>query len=141
MGRGAPNAQRIISSHVRNPKIEAERKLIMKELVVGQKARMRSGSLFVEVTVTEITEKWIEVQPVSLGENERPWMMRFDKNGKIPPPLGTEEWRGFGQYDWYPAFGGWWQEHFGLPVTEFGPWELVESPKPPQSNPTLSLRV
>src|SRR5579863_10305188 len=95
------------------------------KLVVGQTTRMHSGSHSVEVTVTEITEKWIEVQPVSLGENERPWMMRFNKNGKQPIPLGTEEWRGFGYYEWYPAFGGWWQEHPGLTVTEFGPYGLA----------------
>jgi hypothetical protein len=113
-----------------------------KTLVVGQNTRMRSGSHSIEVTVTEIAEKWIEVQPVSLDENERPWMMRFDKNGKQRfDGTWLNDSRGFGHYEWYPAFGGWWQEDPRLIVTEFGPWELVESPKPPQSNPTLPLRV
>jgi hypothetical protein len=96
------------------------------KLKVGQKVRLHSGDLFKEVTVTEITEKHIEVQPVFLDPNQRPWMMRFDKNGKQPTPFdGTGKWIGFGYYEWYDAFGGWFQDDPRLLVTEFGPWELV----------------
>jgi len=89
----------------------------------GQKARMRCGNLFIEGTVTEIIEKHIEVTPVFLDQNERPWMIRFDKNGKLPPrDSGTGEWIGFGYHQWYEAFGGWWQEY-----PDFDPWELTDS--------------
>jgi len=99
------------------------------KLVVGQKLRMQAGSLSVGVTVTEITEKYIQVEPVHLDQNEREWMMLFNKQGKLPPPFVgmTADWAGFGMFEWYPAFGGWLQEDPRSSNTEFGLWELTDS--------------
>jgi len=105
-----------------------------KNLVVGQKILMKSGDQFKEATVTEITEKCIEAKPLLFGENERPWMIRFQTNGKqftLDPRLRhqincTEYLGNLGVYEWIPAFGGWWREDPRPLCTEFGPWELVE---------------
>jgi hypothetical protein len=106
-----------------------------KELVVGQKVLMQSGSVFKEATVTDITEKCIEVKPVLFGEKERPWMIRFQTNGKQftfdPQQQGhincSEHLGDLGVYEWYPAFGGWWRED-PRPLCGDGgsPWELVD---------------
>jgi len=100
-----------------------------KNLVVGQKVRMQSGDQFREATVTEITEKCIEAKPLLFGENERPWLIRFQKDGKqfSPFKMTKDEAIGdLGVYEWFPAFGGWWREDPRPLCTEFGPWELVE---------------
>jgi ProQ C-terminal domain len=61
-------------------------------LVVGQKVSMQSGDQFKEATVTEITEKYVEVAP-ECG-NRRRYFMRFDRSGKQRdyPPFGTYEY-------------------------------------------------
>ena len=104
-----------------------------KTLVVGKKVWMQSGSLLKEATVTDITEEYIEVKPVSFEQNEWPWMIRFQKDGKQfnvwdlmhrvgscwehPGNLGVYEWsnRGWEIHDPRPAAG-----ERGIP------WELVD---------------
>jgi len=53
-----------------------------KKLMVGQKVWMRSGDLRKEAVVTEITERYIQAEQSLFNQGERPWMIRFDKNGK-----------------------------------------------------------
>jgi hypothetical protein len=110
-----------------------------KTLVVGQKVLMQSGPLFKEATVTEITEEYVEAKPVSFEQNERPWLIRFQTNGKqfdlqsIPGPragrvINCNEYLGdLGVYEWFPAFGGWMRED-PRPLCGDGhsPWELVD---------------
>ena len=112
-----------------------------KTLAVGQKIWMQSGDQFKEATVTEITEKCIEAKPLFFGENERPWMIRFQTNGKQFTWDDDDKWTvdsgghkcadsrtmgDLGVYEWFDAFGGWWREDPRPLCTEFGPWELVE---------------
>jgi hypothetical protein len=84
-------------------------------MVLGQKVWLRSGELFKEATVTEITDYRVEVEPV-LAENEKRYAIRFRINGKP----GTI----------FESFNnkqcGWWEEEDrDPPCTEYGPWELV----------------
>ena len=101
-----------------------------KTLVVGKKVWMQSGSLLKEATVTDITEEYIEVKPISFEQNENPWMIRFQKDGKqfILKHLGFIDWKDLGNlgvYDWTPRG---WEQHDPRPAAgERGiPWELVE---------------
>jgi hypothetical protein len=100
------------------------------KLVVGQRVLMRSGRLSKEATVTDITEKCIEVKPLIFGEKERPWMIRFQKDGKQFVKTTKDEVIGdFGVYEWYEAegFTGWWREDpFLLCGDGRNPWELEE---------------
>jgi hypothetical protein len=102
------------------------------KLVVGQKVWMRSGDLRREVVVTDITEGtettkgYIDVEPVFAPLSERPWMARFDREGIMRSPFLSWDWGGFGFYEWYPAFGGWWQED-ARSATDFGLWELASN--------------
>jgi len=50
------------------------------ETEIGQDVRMQSGDQFKEATVTEITEKYIAVEPVLVGD-ERKYSIRFHYNG------------------------------------------------------------
>jgi hypothetical protein len=52
------------------------------KLVVGQKIWMQSWDVFKEATVIEITEEYIAAKPVCFEQNERPWMIHFQKDGK-----------------------------------------------------------
>jgi hypothetical protein len=107
-----------------------------KKLVVGQEVRMQSGSLLREVTVTDITEEYIEVKPVSLDQDEMPWMIRFQKDGKQfsvkelvkRTGSGHIDWKDLGNlgvYDW--RCGGWDRLDPRPMAGEAGfPWELVD---------------
>ena len=106
---------------------------------VGQTVLMQSGDQLKEATVVEITEEYIAAKPIRFGQNERPWMIRFKKDGKqfslenIPGKrINTSEHIGdLGVYEWYEAegFTGWWRED---PFPRCGegwiPWELVLNP-------------
>lgn len=106
-----------------------------KTLVVGQKIWMQSRDQFKEATVTEITEEYIAVKPVSFDQNERPWMIHFQTNGKQfsvedlvkRTGSGHIDWKDLGDlgvYDWTPRG---WERHDPRP--EGGPagaWELVD---------------
>jgi hypothetical protein len=105
-----------------------------KTLVVGQKVRMQSGSLLKEATVTDITEEYIEVKPVSFGQGENPWMIRFQKDGKqfsvedLVKRTGSYiDWKylgNLGVYDW--TCRGW-ERHDPRPGGEGGYlWELED---------------
>jgi hypothetical protein len=98
-----------------------------KTLTVGQNIWMQSGDLFKETTVTEITDKYVQAEPVLFAQNERPYMIRFDKNGKQPVLENYifKAWDGLGVYE--RLFDGWWQED-RRPLCGDGhkPWELVE---------------
>jgi hypothetical protein len=61
------------------------------KLVVGQKIWMRADDQFKEATVTDITEKYVEVAPECVGHR---YFMRFDRRGKQRdyPPFGTHEY-------------------------------------------------
>jgi hypothetical protein len=102
----------------------------MKKLVVGQKVRMQSGSLFKEATVTEITDKCIEAKPVHFGEKERPWLIRFREDGKQFLKMAKDDVIGDrGVYEWYEAegFTGWWRDDPSLLCGNGeNPWELVD---------------
>ena len=90
------------------------------KLEVGQKVWMRSGDLRREIVVTEITDTYIQVEPVFAPLSKRPWMALFDKSGWMLPPFYGTGGRGcFGFYEWYEALG-WWQEE-----PRFDPWELT----------------
>jgi hypothetical protein len=99
-----------------------------KTLVVSQQVWMKSGDIFEEVTVIEITEKYVAVKPPFLDQTKRPWMMRFDRNGKQRD--GVSPLEGLGLYEWYEGFAGftgWEQEDPRLICTKFGPWELTDN--------------
>jgi hypothetical protein len=100
------------------------------QLVIGQKSWMQSGDLFKEATVTEITDKYVAVKPVSFEQNERPWMIQFQKDGTQFVKRTKDEVIGeLGVYEWYEAegFTGWWRED-PRPLCGSGgePFELVE---------------
>jgi len=95
---------------------------------------MQSGSQFKEVTVTDITEEYIEVKPVSFGQGENPWMIRFQKDGKqfsvyelVRRKGSYIDWKDLGNlgvYDWTPRG---WERHDPRPEGgPAGPWELVD---------------
>jgi hypothetical protein len=103
------------------------------KLVVGQKIWMQSGPLLKEATVTEITEEYIEVKPVAFDQNERPWMIHFQKDGKqfsvedlVKRTGGYVDWKylgNLGVYDW--TCRGW-ERHDPRPEGgPAGPWELT----------------
>ena len=101
-----------------------------KALVIGQKIWMQSGDQFKEVAVTEITEKYIEAKPLLFGDKERPWIIRFQRNGKqFVKTTKDEAIGGFGVYEWYEAdgFTGWWREDPRPLCTAFGQWELTDT--------------
>ena len=109
------------------------------QLKVGQKLWMQSANEFKEATVVEITKNYIGVKPVSFGESERPWMIRFQKDGKQfslesvfarSKRTNVSEYSmgELGVYEWYESgpFAGWWRDD---PFPRCGegliPWELV----------------
>ena len=84
---------------------------------------MQSGNQFKEATVTEITDKYVAVEPVLVGD-ERRHIIRFHHEGKQSPAwvdegLGVWEYVG-GELDCWIQESPW---PFG---TEVGPWELVD---------------
>lgn len=85
-----PALQEIAMSWMKSRKKEQvpvqEEKPISK-LVVGQRARMKNGGHLEEVVVREITDTYVQVEPLLLGQNQRPWMARFNKNGAMPSPF------------------------------------------------------
>ena len=85
---------------------------------------MQSGDQFREATVTEITEHYIEMEPVLVG-NERRYRIRFHHNGKQSPAWVSE---GLGVWEYFECFGDpcWIQDSPWPFGTKFGPWELVE---------------
>src|SRR6266576_6151740 len=107
-----------------------------KKLAVGQKIWMQSGPQLKEATVTGITEEYIEVKPVSLGEEEIPWMIRFQKDGKQfsiealvkRTGSGHIDWKYLGNlgfYDW--RCDGWERVDPRPGAGKAGfPWELVD---------------
>ena len=117
-----------------------------KTLAVGQRVWMQSGSLLKEATVIEVTEECIAAKPICFEQNERPWMIHFQKDGKqftfegLAARIGSKnidcgKYLGnLGVYEWY--WGGWarFNPH---PLCGDGqnPWELVEAHEatPPSS--------
>jgi hypothetical protein len=106
-----------------------------KNLVVGQRIWMRSGDQFREATVVEITEEYIAVKPVSFNQDERPWIIHFQTNGKqftFHPKLRlqtncSESLGNLGIYELYPGWGGWMRfDPHPLCGEKWIPWELVE---------------
>ena len=105
------------------------------KIVVGQNIQMQSGSLLREATVTEITDEYIAVKPVSFEQNEGPWMIHFQKDGKqfdvhdlVQRKGSYIDWKDLGNlgvYDW--TCRGW-ERHDPRPESgERGyPWELTE---------------
>jgi hypothetical protein len=99
-------------------------------LVVGQKVWMRAGTqdLFRETTVVEITDGYTEVEADHI-EGERPFRIRFDKDGKQPVWDGRQHFK-FGSYELFDFGNGpvWWCDDPRLLCAgpEFEPWELVE---------------
>lgn len=87
---------------------------------------MQSGTRFKEATVTEITEKYVAVEPVLVGD-ERRYLIQFDKNGKQAVWDGISAWEGLGVYEY--VLGGWWQEDRRLLCGENCiPWKLCDTP-------------
>ena len=118
----------------------------MKNLTVGQKIQMRSGSLSKDAVVTEITEEYIEATPTEwLGEMpkviidplNRPWKILFQKDGKQFTFAGLAARTGskridcnkhlgnLGVYEW--ICGGW-ERPDPFPLSGEGGWlwELVD---------------
>lgn len=104
------------------------------KLKVGQKVLMQSGSHFKEATVIEITAGYIAAKPVCFEQNENPWMIHFQKDGKqfsvqdlVARTGGFIDWKylgNLGVYDWTPRG---WERHDPRPEGgPEGPWELVE---------------
>jgi hypothetical protein len=106
----------------------------MTKLVVGQTVWMRSGSVFKEAVVTEITDEYIAAKPACFGQNEG-WMIHFQKDGKqfdvhalvLRTGSGYIDWKylgNLGVYDW--TCRGW-ERHDPRPEGGDGghPWELV----------------
>jgi hypothetical protein len=105
------------------------------KLVIGQTVWMKSGDHFKEATVTEITEEYIAAKPVCFGQNENPWMIHFQKDGKqfsvqalvARTGSGRIDWKylgNLGVYDW--SCRGW-ERHDPRPEGgPGGPWELVD---------------
>lgn len=104
------------------------------KLVVGQRVWMRSGSLLREATVIEVTEEYIAAKPVSFEQNERPWMIHFQKDGKQFSVQDLVARTGSGDIDWkdlwnlgaYELFSGEWGRPDPFPLSGDGrnPWEL-----------------
>ena len=97
-------------------------------LAVGQKIQMRSGDQFKEAVVTEITEKYVAVEPAPVG-TELKYIIRFDKSGKQPFWDGLSVWGGFCVWEYIGDTLGWWQEDRRPLCGEGGhgePWRLVE---------------
>lgn len=112
-----------------------------KALVVGQDIWMRSGEYAKRGKVVAISVPGAKEIMASNGPpmpeggcvevefsyaDGRRYFIRFDANGKT----GTG-WEGFGQWDYIGPEIGPLQSDPRLPGTEFGPWELVESPQIP----------
>ena len=107
----------------------------MKTLTVGQRVRMQSGGLSKEATVMEITEEYVAVKPISFEQDENPWMIHFQKDGKqfsvqdlvARTGSGRIDWKylgNLGVYDWTPRG---WERHDPRPEGgPGGPWELVD---------------
>jgi len=105
-----------------------------KKLVVGQKIQMQSGSLLREATVIEITDEYIAAKPVCFEQNERPWMIHFQKDGKqfsvqelvARTGSGNIDWKCLGNLGAYELFSGKWGRPDPFPLSgEAGwPWEL-----------------
>ena len=130
----------------------------MKNLVVGQKVQMRSGSLSKEAVVTEITAEYIEATPTEwLGEMpkviidpfNRPWKIAFQKDGKQFTFAGLAARTGskridcnkhlgnLGVYEW--ICGGWGRlDPHPLCGEGHNPWELEFSEPKKETGPDES---
>jgi len=111
----------------------------MQTLMVGQKVQMRSGSLRKEAVVTEITTEYIEATPTEwLGEMpkviidplNRPWKIRFQRDGKqfsvqdlvARTGSGYIDWKYLGNLGAYVWLCGGWERPDPFPLSGEGGW-------------------
>lgn len=104
-----------------------------KTLEVGP-IRIQSGSRYKEATVIDITEEYIEVIPVSFDQDEMPWKIRFQKDGKQFSVYDLVQRTGSGDIDWkslgnlgvYDWRAGGWDRLDPRPAASPGgfPWEI-----------------